>query len=207
MQRAGPKVSRYLLSSEQRVFAVRRHWMALASTFLLFLGFLVVGFLLLVLFREHPVGESVAIFFLIFSMLWFLWFVLDWYFEEIIVTNRRVLLVSGVLNRKVGVMPLIKVTDLTFVQPFAGRFLGYGTFIIESAGQDQALSRIAYVPQPLRRYRDIAATLFGTKRDVDPEDVENPTAPLPELSSREPVIRPKRPVIRSKKPEIRSKKD
>jgi uncharacterized membrane protein YdbT with pleckstrin-like domain len=184
--------------------------MALASTFLLFLGFLVIGFLLLVLFREHPVGESVAIFFLIFSVLWFLWYVLDWYFEELIVTNRRVLLISGVLNRKVGVMPLIKVTDLTFVQPFSGRFLGYGTFIIESAGQDQALSRIAFVPKPVLRYQEISRTLFGTEADVDPEDkppsrtnrenVENPTAPLPE-------IRQKRPVIRSKKPEIRSKKD
>jgi uncharacterized membrane protein YdbT with pleckstrin-like domain len=210
MPRVGPKVSQYVLSSEERVFAVRRHWMALASTFLLFLGFLVIGFLLLVLFREHPVGESVAIFFLIFSVLWFLWYVLDWYFEELIVTNRRVLLISGVLNRKVGVMPLIKVTDLTFVQPFSGRFLGYGTFIIESAGQDQALSRIAFVPKPVLRYQEISRTLFGTEADVDPEDkppsrtnrenVENPTAPLPE-------IRQKRPVIRSKKPEIRSKKD
>jgi uncharacterized membrane protein YdbT with pleckstrin-like domain len=186
MQRAGPKVSRYLLSSEQRVFAVRRHWMALASTFLLFLGFLVIGLLFLVLLREHPVGVSFAVFFLIFSMLWFLWFVLDWYFEQLIVTNRRVLLVTGVLNRKVGVMPLIKVTDLTFDQPLNGRLLGYGTFIIESAGQDQALSRIAYVPRPLHRYRQISALLFGTDIDVDPEDVGSGhvTAPLPVIKSK-----------------------
>lgn len=187
MQRAGPKVGRYLLSSEQRVFAVRRHWMALASTFLLFLGFLLVGLLLLVVFRDHPVGESFAIFFLIFSLLWFLWFVLDWYFEELVVTNRRVLLVTGVLNRKVGVMPLIKVTDLTFEQPLQGRWLGYGTFIIESAGQDQALSRIAYVPRPLHRYRQISALLFGTDVDVDPEDVtrsRNDTTPLPVIKSK-----------------------
>lgn len=186
MQRAGPKVGRYLLSSEQRVFAVRRHWMALASTFLLFLGFLLIGLLLLVLFRDHPVAESVAVFFLIFSVLWFLWYVLDWYFEQLIVTNRRVLLVTGVLNRKVGVMPLIKVTDLTFEQPLQGRWLGYGTFIIESAGQDQALSRIAYVPRPLHRYRQISALLFGTDVDVDPEDVgsRHDTAPLPTIKAK-----------------------
>src|SRR5215475_6810346 len=132
MQRAGPKVSRYLLSSEQRVFAVRRHWMALASTFLLFLAFLIGGLLLLVALRKHPIGESFSVFFLIFSALWFLWYVLDWYFEEIVVTNRRVLLVTGVLNKKVGIMPLIKVTDLTFEQTLTGRMLGYGTFIVES---------------------------------------------------------------------------
>src|SRR5215468_9804953 len=187
MQRAGPRVGRYLLSSEQRVFAVRRHWMALASTFLLFLGFLLVGLLLLVVFRDHPVGGPFAIFILIFSVLWFLWFVLDWYFEELVVTNRRVLLVTGVLNLKVVGMPLIKVTDLTFEQPLQGRWLGYGTFIIESAGQDQALSRIAYVPRPLHRYRQISALLFGTDVDVDPEDVarsRNDTTPLPVIKSK-----------------------
>jgi uncharacterized membrane protein YdbT with pleckstrin-like domain len=186
MPRAGPRVGRYLLSSEQRVFAVRRHWMALASTFLLFLGFLLIGLLLLVLFRNYAVAESVAVFFLIFSFLWFLWFVLDWYFEQLVVTNRRVLLVTGVLNRKVGVMPLIKVTDLTFEQPLQGRWLGYGTFIIESAGQDQALSRIAYVPRPLHRYRQISALLFGTDVDIDPEDVgsRHDTAPLPTIKSK-----------------------
>src|SRR5262245_19925798 len=187
MQRAGPKVSRYLLSSEQRVFAVRRHWMALASTFLLFLAFLIGGLLFLVALRSHPVGESFSIFFLIFSVLWFLWFVLDWYFEEIVVTNRRVLLVTGVLNRKVGIMPLIKVTDLTFEQTLWGRVLGYGTFIVESAGQDQALSRIDYMPRPLHRYRQISALLFGTDVDVDPEDVacsRNDTTSLPVIKSK-----------------------
>lgn len=186
MRAAGPNVSRYLLGSEQRVFAVRRHWMALASTFALLLGFLVVGLLLLVAFRHHPVADSVAIFFLIFSALWFLWYVLDWYFEQLVVTNRRVLLVSGVLNRKVGVMPLIKVTDLTFQQSLWGRLVGYGTFIVESAGQDQALSRIAFVPRPLHRYRQISALLFGTDVDVDPEDIgpRYETAPLPVIRSK-----------------------
>jgi uncharacterized membrane protein YdbT with pleckstrin-like domain len=184
MARAGPKIGRYLLKSEQRKFAVRRHWMALATTFLLFLGFLLLGFLLLVAFRDHPQGETFAVFFIIFSVLWFLWFVLDWYFEEIVVTDRRVLLFTGVLNRKVGIMPLIKVTDLTFEQTLTGRTLGYGTFIIESAGQDQALSRIEYLPHPLLLYQRISEELFGTDADIDPEDVDahnNDTAPIPAI--------------------------
>jgi uncharacterized membrane protein YdbT with pleckstrin-like domain len=188
MARAGPKVSRYLLTSEQRVFAVRRHWMALASTFLLFLGFLFGGLLLVVAFRHHPPAEAFAVFFLIFSALWFLWFVLDWYFEEIVVTNRRVLLVTGVLNKKVGIMPLIKVTDLTFEQSLWGRMLGYGTFIVESAGQDQALSRIDYMARPLHRYRQISALLFGTaEMDSDPEDTgraKHDTAPIPVIKAK-----------------------
>ena len=187
MARVGPKVGRYLLRSEHREFVTRRHWMALAATFLLFLGFLLLGLLLLVAFREHPQGETFAVFFLIFSVLWFLWYVLDWYFEEIIVTNRRVLLITGVLTRKVGIMPLIKVTDLTFEQTITGRTFGYGTFIIESAGQDQALSRIEFLPKPLRHYRQISALLFGTDIDIDPEDLgaRNDTAPIPTVKPKQ----------------------
>lgn len=183
--RPGPKVSRYLLSSEQRVFAVRRHWASLASTFVWFLVFLALGVVMLVMFRDHPLAETFAFCFVIFSILWVLWFVLDWYFEEIVVTNRRVLLVTGVLSRKVGIMPLIKVTDLTFEQTLFGRMLGYGTFIVESAGQDQALSRIDYMARPLHRYRQISALLFGTDIDQDPEDTGRyATAPIPVIRSK-----------------------
>ena len=192
--RPGPKVSRYLLSSEQRVFAVRRHWASLVSTFLWFLVFLALGIVMLAVFRNEPLAETFSFFFVIFSILWFLWFVLDWYFEEIVVTNRRVLLVTGVLSRKVGIMPLIKVTDLTFEQSVFGRMLGYGTFIVESAGQDQALSRIDYMARPLHRYRQISALLFGTDMDSDPEDTgrarretgraRHDTAPIPVIKSK-----------------------
>jgi hypothetical protein len=41
-------------------------------------------------------------------------------------------------------MPLTKVTDLTFQRTLGGRILGYGTVIAESAGQNQAFERINY---------------------------------------------------------------
>lgn len=187
---AGPKVNRYLLASEQRVFAVRRHWASLASAFTLFIGFILLGLIVLWVFRHAAFGMTVAVFFLIFSALWMLWQIGDWYFEEIVVTNRRVLLVRGIVTKKVGIMPLIKVTDLTFEQSFFGRLLGYGTFIVESAGQDQALSRIDYLARPLLRYRQVSALLFGTDMDRDPEDVgdladdRHVTAPIPRIPPR-----------------------
>lgn len=184
--RAGPNVNRYLLASEQRVFAVRRHWAALAPSIAIYGIFLIIGLLLLVLFRHNDLGTMFAVCFLLFSSLWLLWIVGDWYFEEIVVTNRRVLLISGILNRKVAIMPLIKVTDLTFEQTLWGRMLRYGTFIIESAGQAQALSRIDYLPHPLLRYRQVSALLFGTDMDTDPEDVgdQHDTAPIPAVKPR-----------------------
>ncbi len=139
------------------------------------------GLLVLWLFVSVEVLRLTALSFLAFSVLWFVWVVLEWYIERFIVTTRRVLLISGVLTRKVAIMPLVKVTDLTFEQTLSGRTLDYGTFIFETAGQQQALSRVEFLPQPNQRYRDVSKLLFGTQADVDPEDVmfSRNTQPVP----------------------------
>jgi hypothetical protein len=43
-------------------------------------------------------------------------------------------------------MQLTKVTDMTFQRSPIGRLLGFGEFILESAGQDQALTNLGYLP-------------------------------------------------------------
>jgi hypothetical protein len=42
-----------------------------------------------------------------------------------------------------------------------GQVLGYGKFVLESAGQDQALTAVDYVPEPDLHYREINAVLFA----------------------------------------------
>ena len=71
-----------------------------------------------------------------------------WWIERIVITDKRVMLAQGFIVHKVGMMPLGKVTDLTFERSIGGRMLGYGTLIVESAGQIQALNRIDYMPRP-----------------------------------------------------------
>ncbi len=60
-------------------------------------------------------------------------------------------------------MPLGKVTDLTFERSLGGRMLGYGTLIVESAGQIQALNRIDYMPRPEEIYEALSELVFGEK--------------------------------------------
>ncbi len=50
---------------------------------------------------------------------------------------------------------------MRYERPFLGRILGYGTFILESAGQDQALREIDHLPIPDELYRDVCALLFA----------------------------------------------
>jgi hypothetical protein len=84
----------------------------------------------------------------------------------------------------VAIMPLSKVTDMTYERTLFGRILGYGVFVMESAGQDQALSRIGYLPSPDVLYHDVSALLFGPKlmrsgRSWPPSS--QATTPLPRL--------------------------
>jgi uncharacterized membrane protein YdbT with pleckstrin-like domain len=117
------------------------------------------------------------------GLIWFGWNWAQWYTEEFVITDRRVLLITGMIGRRVAIMPLSKVTDLTYERSIAGRLLGYGVFVVESAGQNQALSRIDYLPTPDKLYQDVSTLLFSrallppeqrTRRDGD-----HPTTPLP----------------------------
>jgi uncharacterized membrane protein YdbT with pleckstrin-like domain len=92
---------------------------------------------------------------------WLVWEYVDWKREYFIVTDRRLMLVHGVINRDVAIMPLGKVTDMLYRRSPVGKVLGYGTFIFESAGQDQALSQVPWVTEPDKRYRDISALIFA----------------------------------------------
>ena len=88
------------------------------------------------------------------------WKVLDWRNEWFVATDKRMLLLYGLVTKKVSMMPLVKVTDMRYSRSITGRVLGYGEFLMESAGQDQALSRISWVANPDSTYRELCAIIF-----------------------------------------------
>ena len=79
------------------------------------------------------------------------------------------LLATGVVTRKVAMMPLVKVTDMSFQRSSLGRLLGYGEFILESAGQDQALRVVDHLPYPEQLYLEVCGLIFPGRKD-DGED-------------------------------------
>jgi uncharacterized membrane protein YdbT with pleckstrin-like domain len=88
------------------------------------------------------------------------------------VTDKRMILVSGFVVRKVAMMPLARVTDMSFQRSALGRLLGYGEFIIESAGQEQALRTINFLPYPEQLYLEVCGLVFPgavaeTQQDED----------------------------------------
>ena len=89
---------------------------------------------------------------------------LNWRRDWFVATDKRFLLFYGFIRRKVAMMPLLKVTDMTYDRSLLGRIFGYGTFLLESAGQDQALSNIDHVPDADANYRRSAPSSSGRGR-------------------------------------------
>jgi uncharacterized membrane protein YdbT with pleckstrin-like domain len=94
--------------------------------------------------------------------------VVDWSLNYFVVTSHRLILAEGFIVRKVNMMPLAKVTDMSFQRTSAGRILGYGEFIVESAGQDQAMRHLRFLPYPEQLYLEVCGLMF---KDTDPSPV------------------------------------
>jgi uncharacterized membrane protein YdbT with pleckstrin-like domain len=166
-------VNRYLLPNEQQVITVRRHPAVLIGPTLLTLGGLIVAGVLTATALQGN-GPLVTVVWLLWLALfvWMIWKAINWAVDFFVVTSHRILLTSGVLTRKVAMMPLTKVTDMSFQRTFAGRLLGFGEFIVESAGQDQALRNIDHIPYPEQLYLEVCGMLFGSGDEASSAEAE-----------------------------------
>jgi uncharacterized membrane protein YdbT with pleckstrin-like domain len=61
--------------------------------------------------------------------------ILDWMNRQYIVTNRRVIQISGVLNKNVTDSSLRKITDVKMLKSFFGRIFNYGDIEILTASE------------------------------------------------------------------------
>ncbi len=157
------EIDEYLLPTERRVIRVRQHWAVMINHLTqtaLFLLALVVGRSFL---DGNVVVDNVAFYLGLVAVLRFTVLTILWWIERIVITDKRVMLAQGILVHNVGMMPLSKVTDLTFQRTLGGRMFGYGTMIVESAGQIQALNRIEYMPRPEEIYEALSELVFGEK--------------------------------------------
>jgi Bacterial PH domain len=95
--------------------------------------------------------------------------VLVWSLQYIIITERRLILSSGLLGRNITVIPLQTLQNLAFARSAGGRVLGYGAFTFEAGGQAQAV--IDYIPYPEQLYLEIYRLVYpGETGDDDGGD-------------------------------------
>lgn len=154
----------YLLDTERRVIRVRRHWAFLSWEIFETVALLAVAVMISYLLPPAMwLVQNILWYAALFVLLRFAYVVISWWVERIVVTDKRMMMTSGIIDTKVAMMPIGKVTDLTYERPFMGRILGYGTVVVESAGQIQALNRLEFLPKPEQVYDAISELVFGDK--------------------------------------------
>ena len=170
-ERDRAQVEKYLLPNEDHVATVRRHPAVLiVPTAQAVIGLLVAFALTATLLRGRGVLIWIVWGLWGLVMLRLVWEIINWAVDYFVITSKRILLTSGVFTRSVAMMPLTKVTDMSFRRSFAGRLLGYGEFVVESAGQDQALRTIDHIPYPEELYQRVCERIF-------PDSAEKPKQP------------------------------
>ena len=155
-------LSRILLPGEQLVTAVHSHWVRLVKPVAICVAILAVTITVDANLTPatQRVGDALWIV-SILSLCWLGWQLLEWRHDWFVATDKRLLLRYGLITHKVAMMPLIKVTDMSYVRSIPGQLLGYGRFVMESAGQDQAMRTVDWVPRPDETYRAICGVIFS----------------------------------------------
>ncbi|MGC4893374.1 PH domain-containing protein [Micromonospora sp. DT31] len=155
-------VARYLFPTERYRGEWKRHWIHLTTPIIVgVVATFVLGYL-----SGFLAGQDVGALTTVAVLLWFgvmgwvTWRVADWWYDRFILTNKRVMVVNGIITRQVAMMPLTRVTDMKYEQSPSGRAFNYGTFVLESAGQEQALRVIKNLPNPNELYLRVVEEMY-----------------------------------------------
>jgi uncharacterized membrane protein YdbT with pleckstrin-like domain len=164
---------------EQIVIIVRRHVVSFIWTVFVALVSVLAAAVLTTTVGAGR-GSAQVLFWLlaIIAVGYFAYRYLTWRVTYFIVTSNRLMQISGLFTQTIGMLPLTKVTDMRMVRTLPGRSFGYAQFVVESAGQDQALRTIPFVPYPVSLYQEILGMIFP--EPPEPEERTPPETPEPD---------------------------
>ncbi|MGB3702628.1 MAG: PH domain-containing protein [Anaerolineales bacterium] len=125
---------------EQIILVARQHWFILVSAIVLEIIIILILISLTILAGVYWVQFALLIgaigtILLLLPLSTMMRDILDWMNRQFIVTNRRVIQISGILNKNVTDSSLVKVTDVKMSQSAFGRFFNYGDIEILTASE------------------------------------------------------------------------
>ncbi len=161
-----PGLTPILLPGERLVAAVHAHWAKQIEPVASTVGAFVVAAWVdsNLTAKTQAVGTVVWLLALAVALR-LAWRLLEWRHDWFVATDKRLIMRYGLITHKVAMMPLMKVTDMSYQRTIPGQLLGYGRFVMESAGQDQALRVVSWVPDSDRIYRSICSEIFHIEPD------------------------------------------
>ena len=173
-----------LADGEVIVRRARQHWLALAVDGRRGWALLVIGLLALIvgLFLRDgtdpgqtlgSVLSVVALLALLAGLALVVYQVLAWRAQDYVVTNRRVVQVEGILNKRAADSSLEKINDAVLTQNVLGRILRYGDLEVLTASES-AIDRF----HMLARAADFKREMLNQKHALEIEVARSPSPPL-----------------------------
>jgi len=148
----GSYLKNLLGKNEHIIFVTRQHWLILLGQILaksvLALGLVILITLIWRIWLPHAL-VPLAYLLLILPLLGLLRNVIIWTSRQYIVTDWRVIQISGVFSKEVTDSSLEKVNDVKLEQSLGGRLLDYGDLEILTASE-LGVNRFTHVEQPIR---------------------------------------------------------
>ncbi len=141
-----------LLAHNEKVELVaRQHWFILARSILLeivVIVILVVAAGILSIAVAPPI-VALACLVMLVPLIALLRDFLTWWNREYVLTNRRVIQISGTFNKRVTDSSLEKVNDVKMVQSFFGRLFDFGDLEILTASE-AGIDKLSWLADPIR---------------------------------------------------------
>jgi hypothetical protein len=159
-------VARYLFPTERYRGEWRRHYVSPATTYLAILTLALLGVLATPNWVSAQDRTEVIGAICVAGAVISLYCLTAWRFGLLVLTDKRLMLVQGVLRRRVSAMALTRLTDFRFQQTTFGRLLNYGDFVVEGASWFSHMRRVTALPNPNELYLRICEEFY------DPRAVE-----------------------------------
>jgi uncharacterized membrane protein YdbT with pleckstrin-like domain len=192
---AGHYLESLLGEREHVILGTRHHWFVLASSIVLEAFLVLVIFVLtivgsLLVYRQAPawwwIVMLVGFILLLIPITTGTRDILNWSNHQFIITNRRVMQISGIFNKSVIDSALEKVNDIKMDQSALGRMFGYGDIEILTASE-LGVNLFKKIDNPVKfKSALINAKAYLEQPPEEPKEVktEEATQDIPDLINR-----------------------
>ena len=176
-----------LMDGEYVVYRTRQHPFArvIAARFGFLAVILSIVFLIIAIATRAGDPLSTILTILILALLFggaanIAWTYIRWYQDDYVVTNRRILKVEGILNKKAADSGLEKINDAILEQSMFGRMFDWGDLKILTAAEE-----VADDYHMLHHAPTFKKTMLQAKQDIEEGLARKITAPLQALADQE----------------------
>ena len=122
-------VANHLLIGENIIYEARVHWIIFVKG----ISFFMVAIAMLI-WLDQPYGNYAALLFSLIGIYYLVAPTIDYYFSEFAITNKRLIVKTGVIKINSLEILLNKVEGIQVNQSILGRILGFGSITITGTG-------------------------------------------------------------------------